>query len=152
MSKRGKGVSALSIDHSSLQMASCSDDEDLNSEEHELDLQVQWEIDSTLWSTLGSKDQSSPISYYVYKREKREGESNQSFPLKEQLLRGADYEDMLEDEEMDEDYAMDGKSERERGEMTYQWPTHSLLVSFPVYLSLDGHTIPHLELFPSFLH
>ncbi|KAF8361361.1 ulp-4 [Pristionchus pacificus] len=47
-----------------MEMASCSDDEDLNSEEHELDLQ-------------------------------------------EQLLRGADYEDMLEDEEMDEDYAMD---------------------------------------------
>lgn len=41
MRKGGKGVSALSIDHSSLQMASCSDDEDLNSEEHELDLQVE---------------------------------------------------------------------------------------------------------------
>lgn len=47
-----------------MEMASGSDDEDLNSEEHELDLQ-------------------------------------------EQLIRGADYEDMLEDEEMDEDYAMD---------------------------------------------
>ncbi|GMS84111.1 hypothetical protein PENTCL1PPCAC_6286 [Pristionchus entomophagus] len=47
-----------------MELASGSDDEDLNSEEHELDLQ-------------------------------------------EQLIRGADYEDMLEDEEMDEDYAMD---------------------------------------------
>ncbi|GMT14575.1 hypothetical protein PFISCL1PPCAC_5872 [Pristionchus fissidentatus] len=47
-----------------MEIASGSDDEDLNSEEHELDLQ-------------------------------------------EQLLRGADYEDELEDEEMDEDYAMD---------------------------------------------
>lgn len=47
-----------------IEMACGSDDEDLNSEEHELDLQ-------------------------------------------EQLIRGADYEDMLEDEEMDEDYAMD---------------------------------------------
>ncbi|GMR36334.1 hypothetical protein PMAYCL1PPCAC_06529 [Pristionchus mayeri] len=47
-----------------MEMACGSDDEDLDSEEHELDLQ-------------------------------------------EQLIRGADYEDMLEDEEMDEDYAMD---------------------------------------------